>query len=217
MRITTFSVGTYNFTELISNLFQSPNLDYLHELSKNEYKTLFNIGEDSNTVFHEMFYEKKRSGWYKFDQVYYSFIKDIVAPRYNEDILFQRFPTFRCHLPGNLAVGAFHNDFELNHPEKEVNYIIPINNADSSASIWVESASGEKDFKPMVLRTGELIEFDGNKLAHGNKVNITGKTRISIDFRILPVSQYNDLEIKESVTRKIKFKIGEYYSLFKKC
>ncbi len=216
MKITKFNTSTYNFTELISNLFQSPNLDYLHELSRNEYSTLFEVGADSNTVFHEMFYEKKRSGWYKFDQVYYSFIKDIVAPRYNEDILFQRFPTFRCHLPGNVAVGAFHNDAEFNHPENEVNYILPINNADSSASVWVESVPGEKDFRPIVMRAGELIEFDGNKLTHGNKVNITGKTRVSIDFRVLPLSAYKEGDPKESVTRKTKFKIGEYYSLFKK-
>jgi len=51
-----------------------------------------------------------------------------------------------------------------------------------------------------------------NQCKHYNKINNTGKTRISMDFRIISYSKYklsNDL----SVTSNSKFIIGDYYIL----
>ena len=33
--------------------------------------------------------------------------------------------------------------------------------------------------------------FNGGECIHGNKTNNTGKTRVSFDFRILPLENYN--------------------------
>jgi len=60
-------------------------------------------------------------------------------------------------LPGNVAVGAFHNDAEFGHPEGEVNFIIPMTDSDNTGSVWVESEEGKKDFTPIRLRTGWLV------------------------------------------------------------
>ena len=53
--------------------------------------------------------------------------------------------------------------------------------------------------------------FNGNKLRHGNLVNKTGKTRVSMDFRIIRKKDYDCSKKLESVTTKTKFEIGRYY------
>jgi len=51
---------------------------------------------------------------------------------------------------------------------------------------------------------------DGANLLHGNKTNDTGKTRVSVDFRCLPISKYKDTG-DVSVTNKTKMTIGDYW------
>lgn len=213
MIISDYDINKFNFIEIITNLF-SIKLENIHTLSDQKYD-LFEVGDDSKTIFHKQFYHKYRSGWAELQEVYDAFIKQVVASTFTENILYQKFPTFRVHLPGNVAVGAFHNDAEFNHPEGEINYIIPLTNSKDTASVWVEYEPGTKDFYPMDMNVGELIKFNGNKLTHGNKVNETKKTRVSIDFRILPESCYDAHTISESITTKTKFIEGKYYSRLK--
>ena len=56
--------------------------------------------------------------------------------------------------------------------------------------------------------------FDGANLNHGNKTNKTGKTRMSIDFRIFARRYYkSDIqEAKETITQKKKLIIGDYWA-----
>ncbi len=64
------------------------------------------------------------------------------------------------------------------------------------------------------MHLGELIEFNGNRLSHGNKVNTTGQTRVSMDFRILPIEHYKPNDQKGSVTLNTKFVVGQYYKIY---
>ena len=57
---------------------------------------------------------------------------------------------------------------------------------------------------------GETIQWDGCNLTHGNKINTTGKARISVDFRVIKYSNYIPSDA-ESINTKIKFQIGGYY------
>ena len=52
--------------------------------------------------------------------------------------------------------------------------------------------------------------WSGATLRHGNKLNDTGKSRVSVDFRIIPVSKYQD-EGKQSITNQTKMILGEYW------
>ena len=63
----------------------------------------------------------------------------------------------------------------------------------------------------MNIKYGEFVEFNGNKCTHGSKINVTGATRVSFDFRILPISKYIKGKNKTSVTQSNKFEVGEYY------
>ena len=209
-----YDTSKYNFTEIIRELFQVDELSDIHTLTNEKYGT-FLVGKDSSTTFHKQFYDKYHSGWEILQNTYDNFVEDYAVTYFNEDILYQKFPTFRVHLPNNVAVGAFHNDSEFHHPGGEINYILPLTNSEDTASVWVESEPKKEDFEAMDMKVGELIMFNGNKLTHGNKTNLTDKTRVSMDFRILPLSEYDDTAIEESITLKTKFKLGDYYNLLK--
>lgn len=211
-----YDTGKYDFVRIITELFSIGQLENIHESLFEQYKEQFQVGKDSSTVFHTKFYDRYREGWSEMQRLYDTFISEVIAPNYDEDILYQAFPTFRVHLTGNVAVGAFHNDAEFNHPQGEVNYIIPLTNSDGTASCWLESEPGKRDFEPIKMVIGELISFNGNELTHGNKKNETEKTRVSMDFRILPISKYDESNSGESVTRSTKFKEGAYYKRLNK-
>lgn len=211
-----YNTRVYNFVELIGELFDTKDLDKLHELTTNVYSEQFKVGMDSTTIFHNNFYDKLRSGWPELKALYESFICGIVSRHINEDFLYQEFPTFRVHLLNNVAVGAFHNDGEFGHPAGEINFIIPLTNSDGTASIWIESEPKKEDFEAIPMQIGSLITFNGNELTHGNKMNTTDRTRVSMDFRVLPLSKYDENNTAESITRKTKFKEGGYYKRFTK-
>ena len=47
---------------------------------------------------------------------------------------------------------------------------------------------------------------------HGNKDNTTGETRVSFDFRVIPISRYIDSN-HNTINTKIPFSIGGYYKI----
>ena len=49
---------------------------------------------------------------------------------------------------------------------------------------------------------------------HGNKQNTTQNTRVSVDFRVIPLSKYNE-EDGSAIYTKMKFQIGDYYEVTK--
>jgi hypothetical protein len=208
------SEAEFPFHQLVQELFGTNRLELLHQRSVEKYTELFVVGHDSSTVFHQKFYDKYHAGWPEMQSMYDDFIELVIAPFYNEDFLYQKFPTFRVHLPDNIAVGRYHRDAEFGHPVGEENYVIPLTNSRGTSSIWMESEQGKADFVPMNLEIGRAVKFNGNQLTHGNKVNTTGETRVSMDFRVLPISCYHEDEQAESLTRKTKFKDGEYYKRY---
>ena len=78
-----------------------------------------------------------------------------------------------------------------------------------------ESSPNKGDFQPFKLSASELVYWNGNTCIHGNKKNTTQQTRISLNFRVIPTSEYNknvgNGSALESVTTLTKFKIGDYY------
>lgn len=212
MKYYNYNERLYPFQQVVQQIF-GIELETLH-LGSEPYEELFEVGKDSNTVFHQAFYDKYRAGWPALEFTYMAFIRNFIRPMFPESILFQKFPTFRVHLPLNVAVGRFHNDSEFGHPKGEINFILPLTPSRGSASVWMESQAGKQDYRSMEMVPGQLIEFNGNELSHGNNPNQSGYTRVSMDFRILPISKYNPSE-EVSITTHTKFVEGEYYKLLK--
>jgi hypothetical protein len=201
----------YKFKELVESTFdvedlQNINLDI--DIVKRE--------NDQNTKFHRLFYELARQ--LDFQTVYKNFILNEVKPLYHgERIIFQTIPTFRIAFPNNIAVGEFHKDKlyrDVKWAEKvqEDNFFLPFTDAYDTNTIWVESEEDKGDYAPMNCNYGEFIRWDGSNLCHGNYINKTGNTRVSVDFRVIRESNYLPSETG-SINVNVKFAIGGYYSV----
>lgn len=217
MKKINYSTEEYPFAGIISNILDTTNLSQIHKENHFEGYTLFKREEDQGTKYHKLYYDNCKE---KILDLYDKFILNIIRPLYNEEIVYQKIPTFRLHFPGNIAVGEYHKDKwyrdEEWHTEvKELNYYLPFTKAYDTNTIWVESKENKKDFKPMNIEYGECVQWDGVNLTHGNKENTTSTTRVSIDFRVIPYSKYKPSN-QGAINTKIKFALGGYYKTTKK-
>ena len=92
------------------------------------------------------------------------------------------------------------------------NYYLPFTDTNERNTIWVESEEDKGDFAPMMLEHGECMEWDGSNLMHGNKINDSDQTRVSVDFRVMPRSVYVDSD-HLTINTKTPFAIGGYYEV----
>ena len=199
--------------ECLTEVFSEEDLSQIH-LSQDCNFGILTIETDQGTHLHKRFYEKIWET--NFFDLYLEFLKEEIFPRFDEDILYQKIPTFRIQVPNNLGVAAFHKDKDYSHGIDEINVFLPLTDAIGNNTIWAESKEDLGDFSPMDAHYGEYYIWNGANLSHGNHINDTGKTRISIDFRVLPYSKYSEEEIKETITMGTKIKLGEYFDIFKK-
>jgi hypothetical protein len=213
MRRTTYDIKKYPFKDIVSNWLDTRDLHKLHEIRQYEH---FDREHDQSTHWHKMFY--MMIGIDKtFNKVYVNFLTDVIKPRFNEEIVYQKIPTFRIHLPGNVSVGEFHKDKDYRNKEwaekvKEVNYYIPLTKAYGTNTIWTESKEDKGDFKSIDSSYGECVEWEASKLTHGNKDNVTSITRVSFDFRVIPKSRYIESN-HLTINTKVPFGLGGYYKI----
>lgn len=216
----TYDVNQYNFVKEIQQIFDVTELNNIHALRKDmvpDYSLGFNT--EVRTDFHDLFYDTlKSSHGESIKQVYEDFIAGPVADLFDESFAYQAFPSFRIHLPNDQAIHKWHydSDEDHKHPPGEINFQIALTNVFDSNAMWIESVPGLRDFKPVELEVGQYAIFNGNKCMHGNKANNTGKTRMSFDFRVMPMRSYDPGYSKASETTGRGFVIGGYYNLFEK-
>ena len=148
--------------------------------------------------------------------MYKNFINDFVLDTLSKErVYYQAYPNFRISYPGNVAVSTWHKDSDSEnlHPIGEINFFLPVTKSFDTNTLWIESEPGKEDFKPINLEFGEIFMFNGGEMSiHGNKTNNTGKTRVSFDFRILPLENYNPDYKARTRTKNLEFKPGQYYS-----
>lgn len=207
-----YNTNEYPFRDIICNILNTNSLSKIHK--NNDFKDyeLFSREKDQSTKYHKLYYNNFNN---QMQSTYIEFIKNIIRPLYTEPIAYQKIPTFRLHFPGNIAVGEWHKDKwyrdkEWHEEVCELNFYLPFTNAYKTNTIWVESKEDKKDFKVINAKYGEVIQWDGSNLTHGNKRNDTNTTRISVDFRVIPMSTYKP-STKGSINTKTQFSIGGYY------
>jgi hypothetical protein len=216
MKIVKYEPEEYQFRELVSSVFDTSELDKIHE-RRGDLLPLEKLcfENESKTKFHDAFYKKLNSGWPPFMRSYRHFIENEVYPLFKRKIIYQNTPSFRVHLPGSKAIHKWHYDSDPDHmhPEWEINFQIAITDIYKTNAMWVESAPGLRDYGPIEMKYGEFAAFDGNRCAHGNKPNKEKTTRMSFDFRVIPYERYIEDEESASITSNKKFVVGEYYSV----
>ena len=61
------------------------------------------------------------------------------------------------------------------------------------------------------MRKGGFYQFKGVECIHVNKRNTTGKSRVSLDFRLVLKDEYDEEFSKSSKLSGKKFVVGGYY------
>lgn len=205
-KIVEYSVDKFPFAEIVSDILNVRRLDDLHQLGKMQK---FTRETDQKTPFHERYYQNQERLFSYYDKL----LQDVFGEHLigTGNIVCQIAPTFRVHLPENIAVGEFHKDSDYKHQKNEINFWLPFTNAFGTNSIWIESQPDMADYQPAKVDYGQVLIFKGSMLRHGNKMNDTGKTRVSVDFRGMRKSEYDPDCDGASINTKMKFLIGGYY------
>jgi len=206
-----FDTKKYDFASGLKSIFSTKNLS---NISNNI--NILERATDQSTKHHKLFYQWMQTD--DFMNMYRAFITEYICPLYQDKIVVQAKPTFRICYPGNKAVGEYHKDRDYRNIDwalkvRELNFFLPFTNAFDTNTIWVESEEDKKDFAPMNCQYGEFIQWDGSNLSHGNKINMTGQTRISIDFRVIEYKNYIPSN-HTSINSNKEFKIGDYYDFY---
>lgn len=206
-----YDTKKYNFVDIVADAFGVQNLDQVHTISKDELNIPTDPSEDQKTLFHKIFYNLYEQDECQFLNLYKDFIIELANKHFSGiNIAYQTRPTFRVHVPNNIAVAKWHKDKAYNHSNKEVNVFLPLTRAFDTNTIWAESEEDKGDYSPMEAGVGEYYIWNGANLLHGNKENKTGVSRASLDFRIISLDNFS--YSGTSVTTKVPMKLGHYWS-----
>ena len=133
------------------------------------YELFTTVGKDSNTEFHKCFYKYLNDNGNEIKEEYTKFINNVVLPFLDlEEVLVQKFPSFRVQLPNNLAVVVNHYDSDNihQHPTGEINFIHALTDMYDTNTVYVEKMPLLDEYEPILLKAGETICFNGNKCKH---------------------------------------------------
>jgi len=197
----TYSTDDYDFRSIICDYLNLSQLDNIFVDQK--------ITKENNqsTEYHKRFYNSLDND-NRLKSLYDDFISNVIKNLFDEEIIYQVTPTFRLQAIDNVSVFAFHKDTEYGHSDKTINFFLPITKCYDTNALWVESGSS---FEPMECDYGDLITFDAANLLHGNKVNKTGKSRISLDFRVMKMVDYCETS-KQTLSKNRRLILGDYYT-----
>ena len=120
---------------------------------------------------------------------------------------YQAFPCVRVVQPGEFSIGP-HADVSYGHSPASINFYVPltrIGDRGGSSSLWLESEPGKEDWHPIEgggygaggggsagddgaggeYHADTVKRFAGGICAHWTSENRTGRTRVSLDFRVV--------------------------------
>ena len=99
--IRNYDTEKYNFADMLQNLYNVTSLTQVHvldpELCAGEWAAV-RFDNEVKTYFHQVFYGKLREPWNEFVDAYNSFIKNEIAPLFNEDFAYQIIEAFSENL-----------------------------------------------------------------------------------------------------------------------
>ena len=156
-----------------------------------------------------------------FLKLYDELIQQEILPTLGCDqVLYQAVPVFRVFLPCHLAVGPKHRDEAYHAQPNEINFWLPLTDAFDSNSLYVESSRGSRDYAALECGYGSYARFHGNSCEHFTELNLTGRTRVSLDFRVVRDVEFGVCPVAESGDeqggkgKEGYFTVGRYY---KRC
>jgi hypothetical protein len=205
-----YSTDTYPFKTDLESLFGISKLSMLHEYLGSF--DMFDQGSEQSTIAHKIFYAHFKKPESSFQRIYTNFIETFIAQIVPHKFYYQTVPTFRVGLPGNKFVGNFHKDTFYNHKPYELNFNLSICNYQGDAGLFTEDTPNSGNYIGIEIDYGEVLCFDHIDCMHGSQINTTGKTMLSIDFRLALAEEYFDDSDAFSVNTHAAFKIGDYFN-----
>lgn len=199
-----YDTTKFPFKDAVKEMLQVESLERLHEL---EHYDVLEREKDQSTKWHRAYYDNFTE---KFYPLYVKFVEHLKERFEYESVIYQKIPTFRAHLVENLGVGEWHRDRTYNHGTMEVNFWLPFTDTYDTNTIWTESKEGAEDFRPYDVKYGEVLVFSGANLLHGNKINKTKDTRVSVDFRLVDPRLFKP-NASGSINMNTPFDVGGYF------
>ena len=218
-------ISKYEFSHELKNFHMILNEPFISDDEKTSTQRIKIIGNDRTSVFYDDYHNFIDKTSF-FNDIYHKFISDYVKPLYavNGRIVVQKTPNLRISFPNTTAIGkhvnenesdnviGLHKDSDFGHHPSEVNFIIPLTDMFDTNSIYYEPYIGSglstNEFLNLKLSSDEFFICKFNQLLHFNKINDTGVTRMSLDFRIIPYDKYIE---NEEYFKNTKFELGRYY------
>ena len=168
-----FDPKKYKFREWACEVLGATCLEKLH---KSDRIKALNRSPTSNQLS-QLFSEIQDS--------YHSFILELLRDTFSGISSYQSPPSFRFHYCGRSS-SVFHRDRDFGVEDGRLNVWVPLTNVWGENSLWIESTVGAKNYKPIAMKLGQALIFDGVNLGHGSRINTTDSTRVSFDFRFMP-------------------------------
>ena len=158
-----FEKNDYPFKEKLIDLFGT-ELGSIHKTLGN-----FSFWDDGastqSTLAHKVFYSNFYNG---FDLIYFRFIKNFISKIVKVPFYFQKIPTFRIGLPGNVFVSTFHKDSDFNHLNYEVNFNLGLENFEGG-NFFVETFPESNKFIKINCPYGQIFSLNHIDCNHGAK------------------------------------------------
>jgi hypothetical protein len=140
-----------------------------------------------------------------FASLYAAFIERVIAPCVDAPARYQRVPGIRVHLPDTQTV-MYHTDEWYGHGGHVLNFWLPLTPSFGTNALWIaplEASLAEVRrleaqaatmaeinarlaalAAPITSDMGEVHVFCA-RVVHGTERNTTGRTRVSLDFRLM--------------------------------
>ena len=183
-----------------------------------------------------VFFQKEK----KFFDIYLAMINE-VKKKFEFKFLFQKDPFLRFNFPSKSKVDTFlpHVDLCIGHPPGEINFWLPVTDVLYNNSLLVSNFEesmiffgkfgfnfmeyekvynkkilndANKILKPFISNKGNAIVFD-SRVMHKTILNKSQKTRVSLDFRILPLKFEKIAKMYRGTGyKRQRFTRGKYYN-----
>ena len=189
-----YDTAQYPFRKLISAYIGTEELETLHAnydsdpaLANSLYKNM-----EQSPVFKAMYDALRSPEGEEFYAVYQRFVREAIRPQYDGPIYYQTKPSHRILFADVPGQSRFHRDADYGHDPAEVNYWVALTPAYGTNTVWIETEKGKGDYQPVEAEPGQYARFRGSILSHGAKNNVTGRSRVSFDFRVILAAEAPD-------------------------
>ena len=180
-----YDVARYPFAGVLQrDVYKVPSLGKLHHYVSGHYRrhgVSRNLNSEDNLTLRNLMQVLPQDS--DFFKLYHDFMLRVLAPWVGASLSYSQSPKMRVHFPQTPSVSSFHHDIIVTKRIDQVNFWLPFNSVDDSATLWLESSYGSCDYRPIRVDYGQILIFDGGYIGHGTVFNATDTTRTSMDMR----------------------------------